>query len=118
VPAAVNRPVATPVSGGAIGTCSVPESRSLSTSRLVGDGDRGRDESPAVARALDPKPAVEGGDPVPEPDETVPVRPGASDAIVTHLDGERAVPSIRATTSACPARACLATLVSASAMTK
>jgi hypothetical protein len=59
--------------------------------RRAGEGDSGRDEGAAVGRAVDAEFAVEGGEPVRQPDETAPVRPGASHAIVLHLDPERAV---------------------------
>ena len=46
---------------------------------------------PPSARALDPELAVEGGEPVRQPEETAAVGPGASDAVVAHLDTEGAV---------------------------
>ena len=58
---------------------------------LAGEGDVRGDERAAVGRALHPKPAAEDGKPVRQPNETAPVRPGASDAVVAHLDTEGAV---------------------------
>ena len=72
---------------------------------------------PPSSRALDPEPAVEDGEPVRQAEETAAVGPGASDAVVAHLDAEGAVLDARRDRGA-SARACLATLVSASATTK
>src|SRR3954451_1857398 len=55
------------------------------------EGDGGCEEGAAVGRAVDAKPSVEGGEPDRKPDKAAPVRPGASDAVVAHLDHERAV---------------------------
>jgi hypothetical protein len=58
---------------------------------LAGERDGGRDQRAAVDWALDPEPAVECGKPVREPKQTAPVGPGASHAVVAHLDCEDAV---------------------------
>src|ERR1700760_5162243 len=61
------------------------------TGELAGEGDGGRDEGAAVGRALYAELAVEGGEPVCQPEEPAAVGPGASDAVVAHVDRERAV---------------------------
>ena len=44
-----------------------------------------------MGRAFDPELAVEGGEPVRQPDEAAAVALGASDAVVADVDDERAV---------------------------
>jgi hypothetical protein len=62
--------------------------------RIAGAGRGGDvcgDERAAVGRALDTELAVEGGKSVRQPDKPAPVGPGASSAVVAHLDPEGAV---------------------------
>src|SRR4051794_26379996 len=62
------------------------------TRELAGEWDGGRDEGAAGERALDPEFAVEGGEPVRQPDEAAAgVGQGASDAVVAYLDSNGGV---------------------------
>ena len=58
---------------------------------LGGEGDDRGHERAAAGRALDPELPVEHGKPVRQPEKTAPAAPGASDAVVAHLDVEGAV---------------------------
>ena len=53
--------------------------------------DVGGDQGAAAGWALDPELALEGGEPVGEPDEAAAVGPGAADAVVAHPELEDAV---------------------------
>ena len=52
---------------------------------LLAERDVSGEERALAGRAVHPKPAVEGSDPVAESDETAPDAASAADAVVAHL---------------------------------
>src|SRR4051794_40359105 len=79
----------------AIASTTTATSRTAPGSALTGERDGGRDQRAAVGRALDAEPAVERGEPVAEPPQTAAIRAGAPDAVVAHVDVQRAVLGVR-----------------------
>jgi hypothetical protein len=72
-----------------------PRATALCPRGLAGKRDGRSDQRAALGWAVNPELAVEDGKPVRQPEETAAVGPGASDAVVAHLDPEGAVLNAR-----------------------